>query len=248
MNKIVISFVVNLHREGRLCLSSLETAASAVDFANKSGVPSELLVVLDNPDSETLHTAERFKDIARIELTNVKDLGAARNYAIDNIDSRYVAFMDGDDLCCRNWILAAYLEAEKFSNDCIVHPKFNLFFGRNYPRYFWVHPDMREEDIDLSRLIVENLWTSSVFAKKAIFCKYPYIKNNIKNGLGYEDWVFNLETAIAGVKHIVSTDTILFIRRNKEASLLMSSNSNSALPDFARLFKKYPASLKYIKR
>lgn len=247
MDKIEITFVVNLHREGRLSIPSLESAQAAVAFANDVGVSAELLIVSDNPDSTTLSVAERFAGCARLELASVKDLGAARNFSVCNASGRYVAFMDGDDLCCRNWLVAAHAEAESYSGDCVVHPKFNLFFGRNYPRYFWIHPDMRKDKLNLSRLVVENLWTSSVFAKKTVFTRYPYIRNNIKDGLGYEDWVFNVETAFSGVQHIVAPDTILFIRRNKEASLLVASGSNAAMPDFGRAFERSPDLLKNIR-
>ncbi|PXW50421.1 glycosyl transferase family 2 [Methylobacterium sp. B4] len=241
MRPLEVSFIVNLHREGRLCLPSIETALTAVQAANQAGVAAELVLILDNPDSITISAAKRFETNARIELTNVRDLGAARNHGVGCALGRYIAFLDGDDLCCRNWLVAAYREAKQFSNPCIVHPKFNLFFGRDYSRYFWMHPDVRKDCIKLSRLLVENLWTSSVFAEKDTFIHFPYVRNDLKNGVGYEDWAFNVETAIAGVKHIVAQDTILFIRRNKESSLLVASAAHAVMPDFGRVFARYPS-------
>ncbi|QDI82176.1 glycosyltransferase family 2 protein [Methylorubrum populi] len=246
MDGIEVSFVVNLHREGRLCIASLTSAVNAVQFASRSGIPAELLIVLDNPDDATLSIAERFSRHARLLLINVKDLGEARNHGVSCSRGQYVAFMDGDDLCCRNWLVAAYNETGLFSRSCIVHPQFNLFFGRNYSRYFWVHPDMRKDDIRLSRLLVENLWTSSVFSEKKIFVRVPYIRNDIKNGLGYEDWVFNVETSTSGINHITAPDTILFIRRNKEASLLVESGANAVIPAFNKLFDKSQTSFRNI--
>lgn len=241
MRPLEISFIVNLHREGRLCLPSIETALSAVQFANQIGLTAELVLILDNPDAITISAAKRFEIDARIVFIDVRDLGAARNYGVGCALGRYIAFMDGDDLCCCNWLAAAHHEAKQFSKPCIIHPKFNLFFGRNYSRYFWMHPDVRKDGIKLSRLLVENLWTSSVFSKKDTFIRFPYVRNDLKNGVGYEDWTFNVETAIAGVSHIVAQDTILFIRRNKEFSLLVASAHNAVMPDFGRIFAEYPS-------
>ncbi|MBX9933756.1 MAG: glycosyltransferase family 2 protein [Methylobacterium sp.] len=235
---IDISFIVNLHAEGRICLPTLDTALTAVKYANKHGVVSELILVLDNPDNGTLRLVKNLDFKCRIEITDVRDLGLARNFGVEAAGGKYIAFLDGDDLCCDDWLLKAYEEAVNHDTDCIVHPKFNLFFGRDYDQYFWVHPDCRYDGVKLSRLLVENLWTSSVFAERKIFEKIPYWRNDLKNGIGYEDWVFNIETAVSNVRHIVAPDTIIFIRRNKTSSLLDNSNSVGVVPDILRIFSK----------
>lgn len=226
-----LTFVVNLHKEGALCRASLESAERAVAHARRAGLTAELLLTLDRADALTERAVATAQCDARILPVDVGDLSLSRNCAVAAAHGRHIGFMDGDDLCCEEWLARAVAEVGGCTNDCIVHPRINLFFGRNYNNYFWIHPDMRLEEVTLRRLLVENLWTAPVLARRHMFEKFPYRPNRLSSGYGYEDWVWNLETSAAGILHVAAADTVFFIRRNKRGSLMEESVSANVLPD-----------------
>ncbi|GEO98926.1 glycosyltransferase family A protein [Methylobacterium haplocladii] len=228
-----VSLIVNLHREGELCLPSIESARSAIETARGAGLTCELVLMLDSCDAPTREAAERTNHGARLAFTDCGDLGDARNHAVAVAAGHFVAFLDGDDLCCRNWLVRALAECRSYLSLSIVHPQMNLFFGRRYKNYFWLHPDMRHDDVMMSRLLVENLWTSSVLAPIDIFREIPYTRNDISSGFGYEDWTWNISTAARGITHIVAPDTIHFIRRKHRYSLMAASNEAHVIPRLA---------------
>lgn len=231
-HKVDISVCINLHGEGRLCRPTIESALSSIKYAECRGARCELLLLLDNPDLETIDSALIYSSVARIEQFKVGDLGEARNLGVQRAAGRYCAFLDGDDLFGESWLWGAISEAKSdTSRDLIIHPKTNLFFGRGYNPYYWSHPDMRVDKISISRLVVENLWTSLCFTKRTAFLKMPYLKNRISDGFGYEDWSWNVRTITDGFLHVVAPDTIHFIRRKPHGSLLQNSAQKRVIPD-----------------
>ncbi|WP_132252402.1 glycosyltransferase family 2 protein [Methylobacterium segetis] len=237
-----VSLVVNIHREGELCVPSLQSAAIAVSHAHNAGLSAELILVLDRPDPLTEQVVATNAVGARIESINAGDLGSARNHGIRSATGNYISFLDGDDLCCRNWLVSAMAEARSAVELHIVHPRFNLFFGRSFSHHFWVLPDMRTDEICTTRLLSENIWTSSLLASADIFRRFSYCPNRINEGFGYEDWVWNLETVMAGFMHVTAPSTIHYIRRNKRDSLMDMSNHRSVLPDFSRFSGAFKAT------
>ena len=201
--------------------------------AELRGARCELILLLDSSDAETISAAQMYSSTAKVEHFKVGDLGKARNFGVCRAAGRYCAFLDGDDLFGESWLWKAFSEAESDSSrDLIVHPKTNMFFGRGYNPYYWSHPDMRVDRFAISRLLVENLWTSLCFAKRTVFLKTPYLENRISDGFGYEDWSWNVRTIAGGFLHVVASDSIHFIRRKPFGSLLKNSAQERVIPDF----------------
>ena len=238
MQDASVTFIVNLHKEGALCRPTLDSSISAVKYGREQGLHVDYVVVMDRPSSETYEAVASCDQDFDARVIDVGDLSEARNYGVGLAKTKYVAFIDGDDLCCLHWLVSAVAEAELIKSRVVVRPQFNLFFGRNFDNYYWVHPDMRCDRVSLSRLLVENLWTSSILANKDILLDHPYRRNRLVFGYGYEDWVFNIETCLSGICHVSAADTVLFIRRNKAASLMKESGDLNVLPDIDHLVDK----------
>ena len=229
-----ISVIVNVHREGRLCQPSIDSALAAVKRAEGRGRVCEILVVLDRGDSETAQALGAFGGALRVEPCDFGDLGLARNFGVERAGGERLAFLDGDDLMGEAWLdIAAGALDERSGRDIVVHPRMNYVFGRDGEPIVWLHPDMETDAIDLTNLRAANFWTALSFGRADLYRRFPYRANRIAEGFGFEDWAWNFATVRAGVTHIAPEGTIHFIRRKATGSLLAASDQRRILPNFA---------------
>lgn len=234
-----ITVVVNLHREGNIAAATFESVIKCVELANKSGINTETLCVIDRGDEETNYFAKQYERHHSIHNVNFGDLSASRNYAVAHAKGKYTTFIDGDDIWGYKWLTSCYKLAEELDGkNVIIHPRMNLYFGRDAERYFWIHPDMRYDVIDYDDILVSNRWTALSFSNTNTYKKFPYFPNELNSGFGYEDWLWHVQTIYNGYIHIVSDDTIHFIRRKKSGSLLVDSNDKMVLPNIGKLIEK----------
>ncbi len=228
-----ISVIINLHREGRLCRPSIDSALAAVKRVNARGVSCEIVAVLDRGDAETARALDPYRGALRVETCDYGDLGLARNFGVERAVGERLGFLDGDDLMGEAWLdVAAFALDDREGRDIVVHPRMNCVFGRDGEPVLWLHPDMETDDIDLTHLRAANLWTALSFGRAELYRRFPYRANRIAEGFGFEDWAWNLETVSAGVTHIAPEGTIHFIRRKASGSLLAASDQQRILPSF----------------
>lgn len=227
-----VSVVVNLHREGRLAIPALRSAARAAAAA--PDLACEILAVLDRGDAATERALAACGVAVRVEACDFGDPALGRNFGVQRARGRFVAFLDGDDLMGENWlgVAAAAIQARE-GRDVIAHPRLNYVFGRNTEPVAWVHPDMETDAPDLTLLAAANFWTSASFARADLYRRFPFPANALEAGLGHEDWAFNLATARAGVLHIAPEGTAHFIRRKERGGRLAQSEAARLLPNFA---------------
>jgi glycosyltransferase involved in cell wall biosynthesis len=226
-----VTVVVNLHREGRMAVAALRSAARAVAAA--PDLSCEILAVVDRGDEATARALARFDSPLRVEACGFGDPALARNLGVERATGRFVAFLDGDDLMGESWLArAAEAVRAREGRDVIAHPRFNYVFHRDEPPIVWVHPDMETDPVDLSLLRAGNFWTSASFAGADLFRRFPFPANDTEAGLGHEDWAFNLATVEAGVTHIAPERTVHFIRRKETAGRLSESEALRLLPNF----------------
>ncbi|MBB3005778.1 glycosyltransferase [Cupriavidus alkaliphilus] len=229
-----ISCIVTLHHEGILAHKTLASIGRAMYFAAANGARTELLLVADRADGETLQYLQRSPHLppdTRILSTDFGDPGLARNHGARQARGEYIAILDGDDLCSENWLASALRQARE-NPAYIVHPDYNVYFGAE--RWILRHPDQRDTGFRASQLLVENAWTALCVVRRETLLTIPYRDTPADSGFGYEDWHWNCDTIAAGLMHVVAADTAHFIR------LKVSGSRNAAATERSRLIRHSP--------
>ena len=118
-----------LHSEGILAHASLRSMIEAKAAAEVEGVRVELLVIADCPRSGTRDYLGIAQGLgARVMEVDVDDLGLARNAAVAVCTTRFLAFLDGDDLWAPRWLVRAHAAAMREPRDVLWHPEASLYF------------------------------------------------------------------------------------------------------------------------
>jgi glycosyltransferase involved in cell wall biosynthesis len=232
-----ISAILNVHNEGLLAHSSFLSLLDAKAAAEARGLSVEILVVADTPDHDTARYLEIPSQLgAKVLETTVDDLGLARNVGVQAASSRFVAFLDGDDIWSANWLADAHSAAVQDNRDVVWHPEASLYFGDNVAPYWLMHPDM-DADVDLwVRLALQNPWTSLAFTAREIHLHVPYRRTELTSGFGYEDWAWNADTIADGIIHKVVPRTGHLLRV-KGSSLVRRTGTAKALMTPSHLFR-----------
>ncbi len=209
-----ISVVINGHREGSLAVASIRSLEVAAREAETAGLRIERLYVLDRPD---VRTQEVFEQMCpppwRVLTVDHGDQGAARNCAAEIATGCFIAFLDGDDLWGKSWLVRAHAEATKLNPDVIIHPEFAYIFGDE--TIIFPHVDQEDAAFDPDLLRVFNYWDALCFCRTEILRRFPYPLRDIAEGWAFEDWQWNCETLAAGLQHKTAPDTVIFKRRRQ---------------------------------
>ena len=231
-----ITIVITAHREGRLAHRTVRSAVRSAEFARQRGAEVEMLAVLDRPDEATEgYFASRRALFSNVHLIQAGDAGVSRNTGIRHAQGRFICFLDADDLFSENWVWEAFGAAREFGGaGAVVHPEYNLFFGRELA--CMRHRPSTDARFSPFDLIQFNYWTALGFAAKDLFERAPYCLTSLGRGFGYEDWHWNCEALAVGAQHIVAPGTAHFIRRKTAGSLLTRTNHVGAVIRASRLF------------
>ncbi|MDR6818103.1 glycosyltransferase involved in cell wall biosynthesis [Neorhizobium sp. 2083] len=217
MHKPSITAVLNAHREGLLALPSLESLDRSVKNAVEAGYHVETIAILDCSDALTQAIIRNScHENYRIIETDFGDLGLARNCAIEAATGDFVGFLDADDLWGADWLTKAAAIAQTRDDPVIWHPEVNVYFGVAQLLFF--HIDMEDPSFLHSGLVLDNYWTALSFGARELYLENPYPATDLRAGIGFEDWTWNMSTISAGVIHKVVPQTGHAIRR-KETSL-----------------------------
>lgn len=216
-----LSLIVTLHREGRLAHPTLRSLGRAVRHAGAAGLSTELLLILDRPDPETLDLVAWALSptgaLAQTETTKVVvdfgDEGLSRNLGVDLARYPVVGTLDADNLICRTWLTAAHAAATATPELIVFHPSHVVIFDKRravWPMVGTDHPDFRPH-----LLSARNQWDTFAVARKEVYRRHRFAATPEGSGLDHEDWHWHLETLAGGIEHRTVPATPFFYRAKR---------------------------------
>ncbi|MPW20603.1 glycosyltransferase [Paraburkholderia sp. CNPSo 3157] len=237
-----ITAVINGHAEGLLAQPSLRSLSRSAALARSSGLRVELLAILDRPNAITQEVFAEFARIEpelRIEIVEHGDLGFSRNSAVERARGKWIGFLDADDLWGADWLVRAFAAAEADPRKIVWHPEVNAYFG--VTPYIFLHIDMEDASFRVSDLGYTNLWTSLSFTAADLLRSVPYAGTDLKSGVGYEDWCWNIDVLNSGGIHKIVPNTAHAIR-TRNVSLVKQTSAADSIPRPSNFFRKMIAA------
>ena len=231
---------VTAHNEGLVAHKTMRSILEATKRLEEKKISYEILIHVDNGDQITKDYFKRYAKMPNVVIyeNNFGDPGPSRNFLAQKASGEYLTFLDGDDLISDNWLVVAYGALIGATEEVIVHPEGILTFGTEVNNVLTIQTETLPREKDTIVLLGENRWCAILMAKTSTLLKFPY--QHLTGGYSHEDYVFNVETTNAGIKHIIAKETILFYRRSNNSRLSSSNNMNQIIPymeffDFAKV-------------
>ena len=238
-NKIDISIVMTLHKEGLLAKYSLDSLTHNRLAASKNRLRTQLICVLDSADRDTKNIVMSHRVMTsedKILEVNNKDLPSSRNDGIAQATGDCVSIVDGDDYYSKDWLVNAHKELQSFPT-AIVHPQWVVHFDSIHCLGKVI--DQRQVNYPMASLLKHHPWIATSFAKRKIYADTPYVATRYaESGFAYEDWQWNITTLARGHMHIVAADTALFYRRKATGSMLSEQVSARGIIRPSEFFNK----------
>jgi glycosyltransferase involved in cell wall biosynthesis len=227
----MISVIVTAHRESLLIHRTLKSVYAAIDVAEQVNLTCELVIALDRGDQKTRRYIHQFPiQRHRIVEVDAGDPGIARNAGASHATGKYVAYLDGDDMFCPQWLVAAYKYAESARIPRLVlHPEYNVCFEAT--NCLVQYDSCPKPGVSSLGLAIVNYWTSIIFLRQTMLAERPFAHLPPESGFGYEDWHVVAEQMALGAEVHVVPGTCNFIRRKRFNSVLARhSESKAVLP------------------
>jgi hypothetical protein len=194
----------NLIRSVESVFSSLQTALNTFNFDFR------VQLNLDNPDNLTFLAAEKLKrkyvDL-KVTASNFNDVALVRNAFIETVSNSFIFFLDGDDHWDSDWIFR-FCKLKNKRKDTLYHPEYTIFYDSQEIVVLRSKSDLRLRSVR-SRLLIENLWSSSFIAHRDVFDLHKFKCGNTAsyNKFAYEDWSFFRDSYYYGLRNTVLKNT-----------------------------------------
>jgi len=205
-----LALVVTAHDETAVSGPTMRSADRAVAAARDAGLSVQTVVVLDAATAATAaYFGQSCFDHWERQVFTEGDPGRVRDTVGQQLDSRYVAFLDADCLVSDNWLaagVAALDEAAGRGERAIAHPELDVVFDG--ARTIRVNLDQRSSLFTPHYLYLSHYYDSLCLAPCEAHLEIPYAG---RAGHG-QDSRFTIETLEAGWRHLVVRDTIIFTR------------------------------------
>jgi len=222
-NKLTV--IVTIHNEGIYIGPCLQSANMAISEYEKKYGNVEKIIGVDNPtkETQTYLNSLNLKDWHIFNI-NFKDISLVRNYLVSVSSGDYIAFLDGDDLFSSNWLLKSMDIVLQSDENLILHPEINWIFDS--ANHVWYLTGSDSPLFNKYYFYIGNYYDALCFSPRNAYIKNPFVSRSGKQGFGYEDWTWALDTYCSGYKHSISKDTVIFKRRRSE-SVSTFENSNN---------------------
>lgn len=236
-----LSAVITFHREGLLAHAALCSYLQSRAHARQAGMEVEVVLVLDNADTETAAIVRNHPDLLGDEViipASVGDSALARNLGLAQARGIHACTLDGDDLISREYFQRHLALAAQLPENTILHAEMVINFGRD--TFVSWQLDQRTMPFSADMLISENPWVSAVFARREVFAAVPYAAcHPQQTGFGYEDWHWSCQTIAAGYEHRVVPGTAYFYRLKQAGSVNATSSALQAVMPPSDLFGRW---------
>ena len=176
--------------------------ADAIDSVLQQDYPAlEIIVVDDGSADNTRNIVLAYGDKVRLLTQKNKGSAAARNLGIANAHGKYIAFLDADDVWCKNKI-SLQVDALSKSGYKMAYSSFIRWRPDERGRYaapdslFGIphHPDTTSAKIVTGWAYADLLldcivWTSSVIVEKDEIEKAGLFDESLRKGQDYDLWL-----------------------------------------------------------
>ena len=215
MSEYDLTVAITAHNEALVAGPSMLSVEAAIGVIEREGLRVERVIGLDNPTPEAeaffrRETLSRW----RVDEFAFGDPFRVRNAMVRAGRGKWIAFVDADDLVSENWLLRGAQRlriAEQAGERIIVHPELNWIFEAH--QNVFAKPDMNDDIFLPHYLYFANYYDMMAIAPREAALEIPYGDRDLKNGFGFQDWQWNIETMGAGWRHVVVKDTVIFKRR-----------------------------------
>ena len=223
-----ITCIITFHKEGLLAHKTLLSIERCRKYAEKYNIEVHFICTLDRADEETTRVVKEhpvIRSTDKIFDIDVGDLGLSRNYGVQHTQTNYISIHDGDDYYGED-LLKKYIDyATVHHNEIILHNSLTFHFD--------IAHTVEIKNLYLSEKLENigfyNYFPTHSFGLTKIYKEIPYREKDFKNGFGYEDWLWNLETLDRGYKHYIVPNTYYFYRRKIQNSLYLEAEASGAM-------------------
>lgn len=182
--KVIVSVIMCVYNEEEYMI---EEAIHSVE--NQTYKDWELIIVLDNPANRELDAYLRKVQNSKIRVyTNLNNVGAAisRNIGVQHALGKYIAILDGDDVCASERLEREIQYLETGNYDMVCAGKHLIDEQSN--RIDIADKDISERDLVECMPYINYVTNSSVLIRKSVYISlggyydYPYAHD-------YEFWL-----------------------------------------------------------
>ena len=212
-----LSVIITAHSESILTHRTLASVRRAL---NTLSMPrnTEIILHADNPTAAMqqfidAHLSSTLKDI-KLFTNHFGDLGASRNFAIEQACGKYIATIDADDIMSEHWLRDAIALLETSREPTIAHSEYTVEF-EGADSLIVKHGEI-DYDTDTLLSVFANRWNSVIVAPRELLLTNPYTPNS--PGYGYEDWNLNCRLIHLKVHNVLIPKTAIFVRRKRSNS------------------------------
>lgn len=239
-----ISAIILFNCEDYLAPASVQSFMQSCDAAAASGLCVERIAIVDRPTQLTQDILTHFESaFDRFEVVDFGDCGASRNEGTRISKGDMLAFFDGDDLWGTDWLKQAVAFGREEQNaGAIYHPEVVYFFSaedftrqsrtteppKDAKSFYFFHRDSHSCGFDPRTLLLNNIWSANYVAHRKILEAYPYHEVDRSAGFGVEDWMWNTETLVAGIRHATVPGAV-HCYRIKDSGALSKQNMRERL-------------------